>query len=93
LQLERSLSAAGRTVEVWPFGSWEGVLPVPDVVIAEVWPSLYVLPELHGRVRDEVQVIETARRLKEVAAVEFGAQVTDELAQLVRDEEGWVLGA
>ena len=93
LQLERSLSAAGRTVEVWPFGSWDGVLPVPDVVIAEVWPSLYVLPELHGRVRDEVQVIETARRLKEVAAVEFGAQVTDELAQLVRDEEGWVLGA
>ena len=92
-QLERSLRATGRTVEVWPFGAWDGVVPVPDVVIAEVWPSLYELPALNGRVHDEVQVIETARRLVDLTAVELGEQLSDEARQRVREEEGWVLGA
>jgi precorrin-8X/cobalt-precorrin-8 methylmutase len=93
VQLERTLRAAGRTVEVWPFGTWTGGAPAPDVVIAEVWPSLHPLPEPNGRVRDEVQVVETARRLVGLAAVAIGSALTDGLRRSVCDEEGWVLGA
>ena len=92
-QLERSLCAAGRTVEVWPFGAWDGRAPAPDVVIAEVWPSLHPTPELHGRVRDEVQVVETARRLADLTTVELVARLTEERQRSVRGEEGWILGA
>ena len=93
VQLERSLLAAGRTVEVWPFGTWNGEAPAPDVVIAEVWPALHPLPELDGRVRDQVQVVETARRLAGLTAVRVGATLTDEAQRRVRLAEGWVLGA
>jgi hypothetical protein len=93
VQLERSLRAAGRTVEVWPFGAWNGDGPPPDVVIAEVWPSLHPLPESDGRVRDEVQVVETARRLADLTAGQFAPVLNTEAWRTVRDEEGWVLGA
>jgi precorrin-8X/cobalt-precorrin-8 methylmutase len=92
-RLEHVLRADGRRVEVWPFGGWVGDVPLPDVVIAEVWPSLFRLPALAGRVRDEVQVIETARRLAD--GVDFGGGPSrfDGSAPIVRSEEGWVLGA
>ncbi|MGA9276780.1 MAG: hypothetical protein WBV89_07490, partial [Ilumatobacter sp.] len=90
-RLERSLVSGGRTVDVWPFTA-EGD-PMSDVVIAEVWPSLYTLPALAGRVRDEVQVIETARLL--AAHVRFAGIGSLEKGprRAVLDEEGWVLGA
>ena len=92
--LERRLVSDGLTVEVWPFGTWNGVAPAPDVVIAEVWPSLYPLPEPAGRVRDEVQVVETARRLLDLTECGISEGRTDDATQRsVRGEEGWVLGA
>jgi hypothetical protein len=92
-ELERTLLAAGRTVEVWPFGAWSGAVRPPDVVIAEVWPSLHPLPSPDGRVRDEVQVVETARRLAGFSAAQFGPALNEEAWRTVREEEGWVLGA
>ena len=77
-RLEASLVAAGRSVDVWPFGRWDGVAPPPDVVIAEVWPSLHRLPELRGRVRDEVQVVETARRLAEGVDFRLDPSLSDD---------------
>jgi hypothetical protein len=62
-------------------------------VIAEVWPSLHRLPELRGRVRDEVQVVETARRLAEGVDFRLDPSLGDEARRIVRLEEGWVLGA
>lgn len=92
-RLVGSLGDEGRTVEVWPFGGWNGGSQVPDLVVAEVWPSLQRLPELHGRVRDEVQVVETARWVARGADFRIGACSTDAATRNVRDEEGWVLGA
>ncbi len=91
--LERTLVDDGFTVEVWPFGGWDGVATAPDVVIAEVWPALHALPQLDGRVRDEVQVVEVARHLVDRAAWRTGDQLSDESERNVRNEEGWVLGA
>jgi len=92
-RLDAAWRAEGRHVEVWPFGSWTGGAPVPDVVIGEVWPSVYPLPELDGRVRDEVQVVETARRLASGVDFGLGGVSSGETMRNVRGEEGWLLGA
>jgi precorrin-8X/cobalt-precorrin-8 methylmutase len=92
-RLEAAWRAAGRHVEIWPFGRWDGATPIPDVVIAEVWPSLQSLPALAGRVRDEVQVVETARHLARGVDFAIGVRQTGDGLRNVRNEEGWVLGA
>ncbi len=92
-RLERAWRAVGRHVEVWPFGGWDGGTATPDVVIAEVWPSLHSLPALGDRVRDQVQVVETARHLARGVDFAIGTQQTGDALRNVRDEEGWVLGA
>ena len=92
VELEARLIGDGRRVDVWPFTT-QGREPTADVVIAEVWPSLYPLPDVAGAVRDEVQVIETARRLT-VSPVDMSlAAVDDGQRRIVCGEEGWVLGA
>lgn len=90
VRLERALTEAGRTVAVWPFS---GVEPTADVVVAEVWPSLHPVAEQEGRVRDEVQVAETARRLAAGGALPSPGWPSDDVRVSVRDEEGWILGA
>jgi len=87
--LLRSLVSDGRSVAVWPFSGSIERDAVPDVVIAEVWPSLHRLPPLDGRVRDEVQVASVARRLVHTTAADLVAPACDAVVA----EEGWVLGA
>ncbi len=93
-QLERTLVAAGRTVEVWPFGAWNGGAPTPDVVIAEVWPSLHPLPELErpcsrrGAGRGDGTPTRRSHRVADRHGTDRRAA-----SEAVRDEEGWVLGA
>ena len=69
-------------------GPWSGA--VPDVVIAEVWPSLYRLPPLDGRVRDEVQVSDRRPPARPHDRRRHRRGPPDEA---VVAEEGWVLGA
>lgn len=89
-RLERALTASGLTVDIWPF---TGDDPTADVVIGEVWPSLHPLPDRAGRVRDEVQVIETAQWLARCRPFGVERALGDHDARIVRIEEGWVLGA
>ncbi|WP_051063149.1 hypothetical protein [Ilumatobacter nonamiensis] len=89
-RLERVLVAAGRTVDVWPF---TGDDPTADVVIAEVWPSLHPVSVPPGRIRDEVQVVETAQRLAGRSfSLSLPALPSDE-RRIVAGEEGWIIGA
>lgn len=92
-RLVATLAPSGRTVHVWPFTSGDTTVAAADIVIAEVWPSLYPLRDMNGRVRDEVQVIETARRL--CARVDFAIPEAsiEGVGSIVEAEEGWVLGA
>jgi len=92
-RLVTALADAGRTVRVWPFESGPASLSSADVVIAEVWPTLYPLPDLNGAVRDEVQVIETARRLLEHVDFNIPGTPPDDARSVVENEEGWVVGA
>ena len=68
-----------------------------DVVVVEVWPSLHPLPDLDGRVRDEVQVITVARRLLSSVGSPTSLTGADPLSRVeraaIRAEEGWVHGA
>ncbi len=100
--LVRRVAEQGRSVDVWPFTSGLGV-PAGDVVVAEVWPTLVGVtgvsgPEWDGRVRDERQVVATARWLAAGDASTdldswFSPAVAASSRAIVRREEGWVLGA
>jgi precorrin-8X/cobalt-precorrin-8 methylmutase len=87
-----ALAPASR---VWPF---EVLVPDPPpgrpaVVHAEVWPSLFAVPEVPGMVRDEAQVVHLARRLRDedrdggLGALFAAASESD-----ASGEEGWILG-
>ena len=92
VRVEAALRRAGRTVDVWPFTAPAVSSPAAapgDVVIGEVWPSLYPLGALDGRVRDEVQVIQTAHRLHH----DIDRSPIHRFDECVVREEGWVWGA
>lgn len=85
-------------VDVWPFTTGLSA-PQRRVVIAEVWPTMFELPPLGGRVRDDQQVRTVAEAL--FAAARQGALGSwfspnvggaDRLRSVER-EEGWILGA
>lgn len=94
--LQRLRTRLGRRMAVWPFTTGLAVPPDDvDLVVAEVWPSMWPTPD--GAIRDAAQVEATARR---VAAAEragslhrwFAPVVDTERARDVVDEEGWILG-
>lgn len=87
VELTASLSDLGRSVAVWPFDAPVVAEGGVDMVIAEVWPSLHPSESTDAQVRDEAQVIETARRLRR------GVELTPSASPDVVGEEGWVLGA
>lgn len=97
-RLEAALVAAGRAVRVWPFEA-DASAPTTDasdagrVVIAEVWPSLFPVPKHRGVARDEIQVVETVRRLARGAAFDAVDRLPTASKAAVRAEEGWILGA
>ena len=88
VELTASLTGRGRRVAVWPFDARIVVGGGVDLVVAEVWPSLHPSEEPAAeQVRDEVQVIETSRRLR------GGVELTPSGSSDVLAEEGWIRGA
>ena len=87
VELISSSTDVGRSVAVWPFDVALVAGGGADLVIAEVWPSLHASGPPAALVRDEAQVIETARRLV------GGVELTLSEAPDVVAEEGWILGA
>jgi precorrin-8X/cobalt-precorrin-8 methylmutase len=84
--LDRSPTAMRCTC--WPF---EPTGPGnDDVVIAEVWPSLFPIDMSSHPVRDAAQVIGTVRHLAQL--IEAG-DVAAMLAVRDAGDEGWILGA
>lgn len=87
---------------VWPFETGFGSPPLathPQVIIAEVFPSLVSTGDDSGRVRDEVQVLSLAAhlaqqdadgRLGDLFATPAGLSVEEARSALT--EEGWILG-
>ena len=97
--LERLRRRFGQRVQVWPFSTGVGSPSVQagSVVIGEVWPSLQAIDLTSGTVRDERQVIATARWLAAAdrdGALEsmFDPSIDSDRITAVVTEEGWVLG-
>ena len=95
--------ARGEAVKIWPFETGfktltEADLAGVEVVVAEVYPSLYKAQPQPGEVKDQAQVRVTAEhfaRLDETGKLGaiFGAKSA--AADVIVDaetEEGWILG-
>jgi hypothetical protein len=80
---------------VWPF---EVLIPdcrpgEPEIIHAEIWPSLISVPTVDGQVRDQTQVIQLATRFRDedrrgTLAGLFAAVGSSDAVR----EEGWILG-
>ena len=96
--------ARGEAVKVWPFETGfktltEADLEGVEVVIAEVYPSLYKAQPQPGEVKDQAQVRVTAEhfaRLDETgklgAAFTIGKTAAADVVVDAETEEGWILG-
>ncbi|MEO6652669.1 MAG: cobalamin biosynthesis protein CbiG [Ilumatobacteraceae bacterium] len=90
------LSGLLDRVEVWPFTT--GLRRPGDdhrIVVAEIWPTMFVDEIPLGAVPDAVQVAGTSEALRAAdrsgeLAGWFEPSVTDQVA--VESEEGWILG-
>ncbi|WP_299816751.1 molybdopterin-binding protein [uncultured Jannaschia sp.] len=74
---------------VWPQETGF-VLPDARIVLAEIYPSLW--PPVPAEIRDEGQVIATARVLRAASAEWFTAPARHPDAARLAVEEGWILG-
>lgn len=101
--LERLRTRFDPRVQVWPFshGLRRPVVGPGSWVVAEVWPSLQPFDVAEHSVRDQAQVIATARwladadRRGELGSMfepSIGLACTDAVTEAVAAEEGWVLG-
>ena len=100
----RIKQARGEAVRIWPFETGfrplsEADLAGVEVVIAEVYPSLYKAVPAAGEVKDLAQVRVTAEhfaRLDEAnkLGAAFGpmADLPGEVREAAEHEEGWVVG-
>ena len=96
--------ARGEAVKVWPFETGfktltEADLAGVEVVVAEVYPSLYKAQPQPGEVKDQAQVRVTAEhfaRLDETgklgAAFTIGKTAAADVVVDAETEEGWILG-
>lgn len=88
----------GDRMRVWPFescdpddlGSGHGTGRRNQVVVAEVWPSMWPLGLGSHPIRDAAQVVETAALVAEAPLAEW-LDAAD-LPEIARAEEGWILG-
>jgi hypothetical protein len=76
-----------------------GLLEGVDVVVAEVYPSLYKAQPAPGEVKDQAQVRVTAEHFAKLdeagklsAAFGPGKALTPEVVAVAEREEGWILG-
>ena len=96
--------ARGEAVKIWPFETGfktltEADLAGVEVVVAEVYPSLYKAQPQPGEVKDQAQVRVTAEhfaRLDETgklgAAFTIGKTAAADVVLDAETEEGWILG-
>lgn len=94
----------GEAVKIWPFETGfktltEADLAGVEVVVAEVYPSLYKAQPQPGEVKDQAQVRVTAEhfaRLDETgklgAAFTIGKTAAADVVLDAETEEGWILG-
>lgn len=88
----------GDRMRIWPFeagsvgdaGSGHGTGRVGQVVVAEVWPSMWPLELGSHPIRDAAQVVETAALVAEAPLADW--LDTADLPEIARAEEGWILG-
>lgn len=89
------------TSTIWPFetGWLETEHELPQVTIAEIYPSIIELKAEKGRVRDDLQVESLARYFAEIDSKEkffpkFGRPegLDDTESSQILTEEGWILG-
>ena len=80
--LQRLRQAFGTDIAVWPFET-----PDAPIVIAEIWPSLFVSATPSGLVKDAHQVRETAQYFANLPQQDLAALMTVDAP-----EEGWILG-
>jgi hypothetical protein len=95
--------ASRHQAQLWPFETgWKplagGALGDVDVVIAEIYPSMYAAKPAAGEVKDQAQVRGACERFnaldeKGQLAALFGPAKEDERRAVVETEEGWILGA
>ncbi len=108
--LDRLRRSLGSRMSVWPFttglqldveaGAAHGGAArggAVELVVAEVWPSLWEVPIPAGVVKDAAQVEFAARRLAALDASGelrelFRPELDADIAAIVCDEEGWLLG-
>jgi precorrin-8X/cobalt-precorrin-8 methylmutase len=86
-------------VRIWPFETGLGTRPEGNVVLAEVYPSLWSVPATANEPRDAAQVRTVARYFAERnRAGDLGAlfagdpELTREQRACVETEEAWTLG-
>jgi hypothetical protein len=96
--------ARGEGVKVWPFETGfkaltEADLAGVDVVVAEVYPSLYKAQPAPGEVKDQAQVRVTAEHFakldeagKLTSAFAPGKTAAADVVLDAEREEGWILG-
>ncbi len=95
--LDRLRWNLGTRLEVWPFTTGLDVPADAELVVAEVWPSLWPVEVPAGVVKDAAQVESTARRLAALDAAGeldrcFRPEIDAATIDAVVEEEGWVLG-
>jgi len=102
--VRRMKVARGDALKAWPFETGfqalkEQDLEGVDVVVAEVYPSLYKAQPAPGEVKDQAQVRVTAEHFAKLdeagklgAAFGPGKALTPEVVAVAEREEGWILG-
>jgi hypothetical protein len=91
--------ALAETVRVWPFETGLRLPAAPEIVLAEIWPSLFAIRPRQGEIKDAAQVRGVARALAErdalaalAALFEGPSGLTDLDRRAVETEEAWILG-
>ena len=102
--VRRMKQARGEAVRIWPFETGLKTLTPADldgveVVVCEVYPSLYKAQPAPGEVKDLAQVRATAEHFAKLdeagkLGVQFGPPkgTADQVVADAEREEGWVLG-
>ena len=102
--VRRMKLARGDALKVWPFETGfkaltEADLAGVDVVVAEVYPSLYKAQPAPGEVKDQAQVRVTAEHFAKLdeagkldAAFGPGKSAAADVVLDAEREEGWILG-
>ena len=102
--VRRLLETLGPSGAVWPFGTGWRALEAADVeplnvLVAEVWPSMWPTTVAEGEFKDQAQVRVTAEHFAKLdeagtlsAAFAPPKGADEALIARVEQEEGWILG-